>query len=82
MYFNQYIIILYTKIHYNPLGPSVEYSLHLTKILILKKEGSIKKNPMSAASMSRQTLGAYFGLYLIYRSTETSTPGLKGIYVR
>ena len=30
---------------YNPLGPSVEYSLHLTKILILKfnKKGALKK---------------------------------------
>ena len=29
--------------YYYPLSPSVEYSLHLIKILILKYEGSIKK---------------------------------------
>ena len=38
---------------YIPISPSVEYSLHLSKILILKKEGSTKKLPMSATPMSR-----------------------------
>ena len=66
---------------YNPLNPSVEYSLHLTKILILKYEGIIKKIPMSDAPMSRLTLGTYFGLLLrlLLRCTESSTQGLKGI---
>ena len=32
---------------------SVEYSLHLTKILILKKEGIINNFPIGAAPMSR-----------------------------
>ena len=40
--------------HYNPLGPSVEYTQHLTKILIFKYlRREHKKFPMSAAPMSR-----------------------------
>ena len=35
-----------------PLAPSIDYSTHLTKPLILKREWIIEKIPMSAASMS------------------------------
>ena len=31
-----------------PLVPSIDYSTHLTKLLILKREWIIEKNPMSA----------------------------------
>ena len=35
-----------------PVAPSIDYSTHLTKLLILKREWIIEKIPMSAASMS------------------------------
>ena len=39
---------------YKTLGPSVEYTLHLTKILIVKiRSDHQKKIPTSAAPMSR-----------------------------
>ena len=39
-----------------------------------------KKIPVSTSFMSRQTLGAYSGLYLIPKSTENSTQDSKGYY--
>ena len=39
--------------NYTPLAPSIHYTLHLTKIFILKCEGIIEKILISAESMSR-----------------------------
>ena len=63
-----------------PLSPSLKYSVHLTKILILKKEGIVKKFPMSAAPMSRYILDIRSLFWVTsYWSMESSTPGLKGL---
>ena len=37
---------------YIPLAPIIDYTVHLTKLLILKCEWITKKNLLSAASMS------------------------------
>ena len=40
------------------LTPKMSIQSHLTKILILKQEGIIETNSMSAASMSQNAIGA------------------------
>ena len=49
-----YIYTVYTPydLHNLPLAPSIDWTTHLTKLLILKCEWIIEKIPMSAVSMS------------------------------
>ena len=61
-----------------PLGPNVEYSLCLTKILILKKEGSIKKNSYEHRAYESVDIWSLFWV-MPHMSTETITLGLKGL---
>ena len=53
-----------TTTNYNQLLPNANYCYRIIKISFLKKKGSWKKFPMSAASMSRLTMRAYLRLYL------------------
>ena len=45
-----FVLLLYS---YIPLALSVDYTIHLTKISILKCEGVLEKFPMGVAIMSR-----------------------------
>ena len=40
---HHYVLQLFSLSKVNPLAPSVEYTLHLTKIMIFKYEGIIAK---------------------------------------
>ena len=62
----------------NPLAQSVEYTLHLTKILILKLERIIGKISYERRIYeSADVAGAYLGLYL----TSLRKSGVKWIYI-
>ena len=56
----------------NSLGPSVEHSLNLTKILILKQERSSKKKSLAYANESADIMSLFW--IIPHRSLETSTP--------
>ena len=60
------------------LNLSVEYSLHLTKILILKIRKDHQKNSYERRGYESVDVRILFCV-ISHRSTETSTPGLEGL---
>ena len=72
------LIINYSMNVYNPLNPSVVYSLHLTK----KKYFNIKRGHQNISYVRRayESVDVRSLFWVIsHRSKESSTPGLKGI---
>ena len=69
------------KIHkfFNHLCLRVTISSRISKIPILKKEGIIKKIPMSVATRSRQTKRAYIIIRLCPERRRKKNPGSKGL---
>ena len=66
-------------IAHNPLGPSVEYSLHLTKMFDFKIRREHKKNSYERCAYESVDVRSPFWV-ISHRSTETSTPGLKRLW--
>ena len=66
--------------NYNPLGPRVEYTLHLPKFLF-KKNKKVASKKISYERRAYESVDVRSLFWVIpHTCKETSTSGLKGIY--